>query len=130
SAEVQDLGYSCVLKVAQWKLRIVESEASKSGDILQRNLDKIRARIAEALKEVFKSKMAGKLREELNKTARGVGETLLEGCDEMDSQTIDSRVYCIPVELQKRIEISQEDSTTNVEEPNRTWRCHVEKLLT
>ncbi|XP_049286308.1 mitochondrial import inner membrane translocase subunit TIM44 isoform X2 [Anopheles funestus] len=139
--EAQKLEQSDALKAARQKFNTVESEASKGGEALKDNLDKIRDRMTEALDEAAKTDLArkaGQLGEELSKTARGVGETLAEKGQvlgqsgafrgisetakvvrqEMDNQSIEARVYRSPEKLRKRVEVSLATDPSRVVEPN------------
>lgn len=142
--EAQKLEESEALKAARQKFNTVESEASKSSDVLKDNLDKIRGKVSEALDEAAKTdiaKKAGKIGEELGKTARGMGETIAEkghqlgetGAfkgiseatkavkQEIDSQGISARVYQAPERLRKRIEVSMADA-------NRIFEANTEAV--
>ena len=117
--EAQKLEESEALKAARQKFNTVESEASKGGEALKDNLDKIRGKVSEVLDEASKTdiaKKAGRIGEELGKTARGMGETIAEKGQELgktgafrgiseatkavkqeiDSQGISARVYRAP----------------------------------
>lgn len=142
--EAQKLEESEALKAARHKFNTVESEASKSSEVLKDNLDKIRGKVSEALDEASKTeiaKKAGKIGEELGKTARGMGETIAEKGQklgetgafkgiseatkavkqEIDSQGISSRVYQAPQRLRKRIEVSMADA-------NRIFEANTEAV--
>lgn len=131
--EAQKLEESDALKAARQKFNTVESEASKSSEVLKDNLDKIRGRVSEVVDEVSKTdlaKKAGKIGEELGKTAKGVGETIAEKGQklgetgafrgiseatkavkqEIDGQGISARVYRAPERLRKRVEISMAEA--------------------
>ncbi|KAL9695577.1 hypothetical protein quinque_014862 [Culex quinquefasciatus] len=131
--EAQKLEESDALKAARQKFNTVESEASKSSEVLKDNLDKIRGRVSEVVDEVSKTdfaKKAGKIGEDLGKTAKGMGETIAERGQklgetgafrgiseatkavkqEIDSQGISARVYRAPERLRKRVEVSMEDA--------------------
>ncbi|XP_053677859.1 mitochondrial import inner membrane translocase subunit TIM44 isoform X2 [Anopheles nili] len=139
--EAQKLEQSDALKAARQKFNTVESEASKSSEVLKENLDKFRGRMTEALDEASKTdiaRKAGQLGEELSKTARGVGETLAEKGQvlgqsgafrgitetakvvrqEMDNQGIEARVYRSPEKLRKRVEVSLAADPSRTVEPN------------
>ncbi|KXJ72843.1 mitochondrial import inner membrane translocase subunit TIM44 [Aedes albopictus] len=132
--EAQKLEESEALKAARQKFNTVESEASKGGEALKDNLDKIRGKVSEVLDEASKTdiaKKAGRIGEELGKTARGMGETIAEKGQELgktgafrgiseatkavkqeiDSQGISARVYRAPERLRKRVEISMADAS-------------------
>lgn len=142
--EAQKLEESEALKAARQKFNTVESEASKSSEVLKDNLDKIRGKVSEALDEASKTdiaKKAGKIGEELGKTARGMGETIAETGQklgetgafkgiseatkavkqEIDSQGISARVYRAPERLRKRIEVS-------MAEANRVFEANTEAV--
>ncbi|XP_040173504.1 mitochondrial import inner membrane translocase subunit TIM44 [Anopheles arabiensis] len=139
--EAQKLEQSDALKAARQKFNTVESEASKSSEVLKENLDKVRGRLTEALDEASRTDLArkaGKLGEELGKTARGMGETLAEKGQvigqsgafrgisetakvvrqEMDNQSIEARVYRSPEKLRKRVEVSLASDPSRAVEPN------------
>ena len=139
--EAQKLEQSDALKAARQKFNTVESEASKSSEVLKENLDKVRGRLTEALDEAARTDLArkaGKLGEELGKTARGMGETLAEKGQvigqsgafrgisetakvvrqEMDNQSIEARVYRSPEKLRKRVEVSLASDPSRAVEPN------------
>uniref|UniRef100_A0A182PV85 Mitochondrial import inner membrane translocase subunit TIM44 n=1 Tax=Anopheles epiroticus TaxID=199890 RepID=A0A182PV85_9DIPT len=139
--EAEKLEQSDALKAARQKFNTVESEASKSSEVLKENLDKVRGRLTEALDEAAKTDLArkaGKLGEELGKTTRVMGETLSEkgrvigqsGAfrgisetakvvrQEMDNQSIEARVYRSPEKLRKRVEVSMAADPSRAVEPN------------
>lgn len=132
--EAQKLEESEALKAARQKFNTVESEASKSSEVLKENLDKIRGKVSEVLDDAAKTdivRKAGKIGEEIGKTAKGVGETIAEKGQEIgkssafkgiseatkavrheiDSQGMQARVYRAPEKLRKRLEISMADSS-------------------
>uniref|UniRef100_A0A2M3Z9Y3 Mitochondrial import inner membrane translocase subunit TIM44 n=1 Tax=Anopheles braziliensis TaxID=58242 RepID=A0A2M3Z9Y3_9DIPT len=136
--EAQRLEQSEALQAARKKFNTVESEASKGGEALKDNLDKIKGRVTEALDEAARTdigRKAGQLGEELSRTARGVGETLAEkgqvlgqsGAfrgisetakvvrEEIDRQGMEARVYRSPVKLRKRVEIANDPLSRTVE---------------
>ncbi|EAT34960.1 AAEL012845-PA [Aedes aegypti] len=142
--EAQKLEESDALKAARQKFNTVESEASKSSEVLKGNLDKIRGKVTEVLDEASKTdiaKKAGKIGEELGKTARGMGETIAEKGQELgktgafkgiseatkavrqeiDSQGISARVYRAPERLRKRVEVTMADA-------NRVFEANTEAL--
>uniref|UniRef100_A0A182J519 Mitochondrial import inner membrane translocase subunit TIM44 n=1 Tax=Anopheles atroparvus TaxID=41427 RepID=A0A182J519_ANOAO len=140
--ETQWLEQSDALKAARQKFNTVESEASKGSEVLRENLDKIRGRMKGALNEASNTDLArkaGRLGEELGKTARGVGKKLAEkgqvlgqsetfhGINEaalvvrqeIDAQGIGARVYRCPSKLRKRVEMSMAaDASSRTIAPN------------
>lgn len=140
--EADKLEQSDALKSARKKFNLVESEASKGSEVLKEQLESIKGRVSSAIDEAAKSdigKKAGQLGEELSRSAKGVGETISEKGKiigqsntfqsiseaskivrkEIDTQSIQGRVYRSPVKLRKRIE-------TTVSDENRTFEANTE----
>lgn len=140
--EAEKLEQSDALKEARKKFNIVESEASKGGEVFKEQLDALKGKVSSALDEAAKSdigKKAGQFGEELSKSAKGVGETISEtgkklgqtnafqsiseASDivrkEIDTQSIQGRVYKSPAKLRKRVE-------TNVECEQRIFEANTE----
>lgn len=138
--EAEKLEQSEALKEARKKFNMVESEASKGGEVFKEQLDAIKGKVSSAIDEAAKSelgKKAGQLGEELSKSAKGVGETISEtgkklgqtnafqsiseASDivrkEIDTQSIQGRVYKPPAKLRKRVETST-DSDQRIFEAN------------
>lgn len=66
--EAQKLEQSDALKTARQKFNTVESEASKSGDVLREQIGSLKGRVQDVLEEAGKS--------ELGKRASNLGEFL------------------------------------------------------
>ncbi|XP_034484516.1 mitochondrial import inner membrane translocase subunit TIM44 [Drosophila innubila] len=133
--EAQKLEQSDALKSARQKFNIVESEAQKSSSILKEQLGAIKEKVGDVLDDASKSDLAKKVSEELSKTARGVSDTITDTSGklgqsgafqaisdttkmikkEMNESSIESRVYCSPVVLRKRVQIDMSDSSRVVE---------------
>ncbi|XP_058829671.1 mitochondrial import inner membrane translocase subunit TIM44 [Topomyia yanbarensis] len=132
--EAQKLEESEALKAARQKFNTVESEASKGSEVLKENLDKIRGKVSEVLDEAARTdiaRKAGRIGEEIGKTAKGMGETIAEKGQELgksgafrgiseatkavrqeiDSQGIGARVYRAPEQLRKRVEVNLADAS-------------------
>ncbi|XP_052866338.1 mitochondrial import inner membrane translocase subunit TIM44-like [Anopheles cruzii] len=139
--EAQRLEQSDALQAARKKFNTVESEASKGGEALKENLDKLRGRVTEAFDEASRTELgrkAGQLGEDLSRKARDVSETLAEkgqvlgqsGAfrgisetakvvrDELDRQGIEARVYRSPAKLRKRVEVASDPASKRAVEPN------------
>lgn len=135
--EREKLEQSDALQSARQKFKTVESEASKSSEVLKETLGTLKDRVSEVVEEVSKSeigKKAGQLGEELSKTAKGAAETISEKSqalgktsafqsmsqtaeavrEELDHHGMHGRVYVAPKELRKRKELAgtEEDSRT------------------
>lgn len=140
--EAEKLEQSEALKEARKKFNMVESEASKGGEAFKDQLESLKGKVSSALDEAAKSdigKKAGQLGEEISKSAKGVGETISEtgkklgqtnafqsiseASDivrkEIDTQSIQGRVYKSPAKLRKRIE-------TNVTDESRVYEANTE----
>ncbi|KAL7731003.1 hypothetical protein ACLKA6_014226 [Drosophila palustris] len=133
--EAQKLEQSDALKSARQKFNIVESEAQKSSSILKEQLGAIKEKVGDVLDDASKSDLAKKVTEELSKTAKGVSDTITDTSGklgqsgafqaisdttkmikkEMNETSIESRVYCSPVVLRKRVQIDMADSSRVVE---------------
>lgn len=123
--EAEKLEQSDALKAARQKFETVEKEATKSGDVLKEKLSTIKGRVQEVIDEAGKTdiaKKAGKLTEELSKTTHSLGEKAQEigktGAfqsiskateavkKEIDTTSMQGRVYVSPTKLRKRTETS------------------------
>lgn len=133
--EAQKLEQSDALKSARQKFNIVESEAQKSSSILKDQLGAIKEKVGDVIDDASKSDLAKKVTEELSKKARGVSDTISDTSGklgqtgafqaisdttrmikkEMNESSIESRVYCSPVVLRKRVQIDMADSSRVVE---------------
>lgn len=126
--EAEKLEQSDALKSARKKFNIVESEASKSGEVFKDHLDSLKGKVSTAIDEAAKTelgKRANQWGEEITKSAKGVGDTISETGKkigqtnafqsiseaseivkkEIDTQSIQGKVYKSPVKLRKRKEI-------------------------
>lgn len=134
--EAEKLEQSDALKSARKKFNMVESEASKGGEVFKDHLESLKGKVSTAIDEAAKTdlgKKAGHWGEEFSKSAKGVGDTISEtgkklgqtnafqsiseASDivrkEIDTQNIQGRVYKSPAKLRKRIEINpSSDSRT------------------
>ncbi|KAJ8668827.1 hypothetical protein QAD02_000086 [Eretmocerus hayati] len=136
--EAEKLEQSDALKSARKKFQSVESEASKSSEILKERIEGLRGKVHEVLEEASKTelgKKAGQLGEELSKSARGAAETITEKGQalgktdafktisqtaevvrkELDTQGMQGRVYCAPRVLRKRKEVLEASDERVVE---------------
>lgn len=125
--EAQKLEQSDALQSARQKFNTVESEASKSSEVLKGQLESLKGRMQEALDEAGKTefaKKAGQLGEELSKSARGVSDKISDSGKiigqtgafqsisetakivqkEIDTQGIQGTVYKPLARLRKRVE--------------------------
>jgi len=125
--EAEKLEQSDALKNARQKFYSVESEASKSSEVLKEKLGSVKDKLGDVMEEVGKTdiaKKASKMGEDLTKSAREVGETISEKTaelgksqtfqsisqataavrEEIDNQGIHARVYRAPKKLRKRVE--------------------------
>lgn len=126
--EAQKLEQSDALKSARQKFNTVESEATKSSEVLKEKLGDIKDKMKDVLDEASKTdigRKASQITEELSKSAKGVGETIAEKSqqlgssgafqsisaaskmvkNEIGSQGMHGRVYQSPEKLRKRKEI-------------------------
>ncbi|KAL1509349.1 hypothetical protein ABEB36_004103 [Hypothenemus hampei] len=123
--EAEKLEQSDALKAARQKFQTVEKEASKSSDVLKEKLTTIKDKVQEVIDEAGKTelaKKAGKLTEEISKTTHTIGEKAQEigktsafqsitkateaVKKEIDTTSIQGRVYVSPTKLRKRTETS------------------------
>lgn len=132
--EAQKLEQSDALQSARKKFNVVESEASKSSELLKERLDSIKERVSDVLDEAAKTdlaKKAGQFGEDLSRSAKGVTDTISEKGKqlgqtgtfqsisqasemvrkEMNTQGIETHVYRSPVKLRKRVETIGETDT-------------------
>ncbi|XP_043261298.1 mitochondrial import inner membrane translocase subunit TIM44 isoform X1 [Colletes gigas] len=126
--EAEKLEQSDALKSARQKFQAVESEASKSSEVLKEKLDSLKGKVQEVLEEASKTelgKKAGQLGEEITKSAKGAAETITEKSqalgktsafqtitqtaeavrEELDHQGMHGRVYVPPKKLRKRKDV-------------------------
>ncbi|XP_058797531.1 mitochondrial import inner membrane translocase subunit TIM44 [Phymastichus coffea] len=126
--EAEKLEQSDALKSARQKFQTVESEASKSSEILKEKLEGLREKVQEVVEEASKTeigKKAGQLGETISKSAKEAADTISEKGQalgktgafqtisqtaeavrqELDHHGIQGRVYSAPKKLRKRKEI-------------------------
>ncbi|XP_034947415.1 mitochondrial import inner membrane translocase subunit TIM44 [Chelonus insularis] len=126
--EAEKLEQSDALKSARQKFQSVESEATKSSEVLKEKLDVIKGKVQEVIDEASKTelgKKAGQLGEEITRTAKGAAETISEKSQaigkssafqtisqtaqvvrkELDNHGIQGQVYVAPKKLRKRKEV-------------------------
>lgn len=138
--EAEKLEQSDALKSARKKFNMVESEASKGGEVFKDHLESIKGKVSSALDDASKTdlgKRAGQWGEELSKSAKGVGYSISDASKkigqtnafqsiseaseivkkEIDTQGIQGRVYKSPAKLRKRVETNYSNDT-RVFEPN------------
>lgn len=132
--EAQKLENSEALQAARKKFHAVESEASKSSEVLKETIEGIKGKMEHVLEEASKSdiaKKAGKITEDISKTARSAAEgiadkgqrigqtsafrTISQATEvvknEMSPRGLEGRVYIAPVALRKRIEVAEDERT-------------------
>ncbi|KAI4463123.1 mitochondrial import inner membrane translocase subunit tim44 [Holotrichia oblita] len=121
--EAEKLEQSDALKAARQKFESVEREASKGGEVFKEKITSIRAKMSEVIEEAGKSdiaKKAGQISEDIGKTAHTISEkaqelgktsafqSISEATEavrkEIDTQSIQGRVYQSPAKLRKRSE--------------------------
>lgn len=143
--EAQKLEQSDALKSARQKFNIVESEAQKSSSILKEQLGAIKEKVGDVIEDASKSDLAKKVSEELSKTAKGVSETISDTSGklgqsgafqaisdttkmikkEMNESSIESRVYCSPAKLRKRVEVETDNSRVVEANTEATGECAI-----
>ncbi|GJQ65396.1 hypothetical protein Trydic_g7506 [Trypoxylus dichotomus] len=102
--EAEKLEQSEALKAARQKFESVEREASKGGEVFKERITSIKAKMHEVIEEAGKSdiaKKAGQFTEDIGKTAHKATEAVRK---EIDTQSIQGRVYQSPAKLRKRTE--------------------------
>lgn len=123
--EAQKLEQSDALKAARQKFENVEKEASKGSEVFKEKFSSIKEKVQEVVEEVGKSniaKQAGKISEEIGKTthtftekAQELGKTsafqsISQATEavkkEIETTSIEGRVYVSPTKLRKRTETS------------------------
>ncbi|XP_066245307.1 mitochondrial import inner membrane translocase subunit TIM44 [Euwallacea similis] len=123
--EAEKLEQSEALKAARQKFESVEKEAAKGSDVLKEKLSTIRGKVQGVIDEAGKTeiaKKAGKITEEISKKTHTIGERAQEigktGAfqsiskateavkNEIDTTSIQGRVYVSPIILRKRTETS------------------------
>ena len=79
--EAQKLENTDALKKAREKFIAVESEASKSGDVLKERVNVLKSKVQEVIEEAQNTefvKKAGKISEDIGKSAKGATESIVE----------------------------------------------------
>ncbi|CAH0727248.1 unnamed protein product, partial [Brenthis ino] len=132
--EAQKLENSEALQAARKKFHAVESEASKGSEVLKETLEGIKGKMEHVLEEASKSeiaKKAGKITEDISKTAKGAAESLADKSQalgktsafktisqatevvkkEMEPRGLEGRVYTSPTALRKRVEVAADERT-------------------
>jgi len=127
--EAEKLEQSDALKSARQKFYSVESEASKSSEVLKEKLGVVKDKFDDVFEEVGKTdiaKKASKFGEDFSKSAKGVTDSISERTaelgktqafqsisqatavvrEEMNQQGINARVYRPPAKLRKRLEFA------------------------
>lgn len=143
--EAEKLEQSEALRSARQKFQAVESEASKSSEVIKEKLDSLKEKVQEVIEEASKSeigKKAGQLGEEISKSAKGAAETISEKSQalgktgafqtisqtaevvrkELDNQGIQGRVYVPLTKLRKRKEVAEINLDEKFVEPNMDAR--------
>ncbi|XP_053981464.1 mitochondrial import inner membrane translocase subunit TIM44 isoform X1 [Hylaeus volcanicus] len=131
-AEAEKLEQSDALKSARQKFQAVESEATKSSEVLKEKLDSLKGKVQEVIEEASKTelgKKAGQLGEEITKSAKGAAETITEKSqalgktsafqtisqtaeavrEELDHQGMHGKVYVPLKKLRKRKDVIEND---------------------
>lgn len=79
--EAQKLENTDALKKAREKFIAVESEASKSGDVLKERVNVLKSKVQEVIEEAQNTefvKKAGKISEDIGKSAKEATESIVE----------------------------------------------------
>ncbi|XP_040171168.1 mitochondrial import inner membrane translocase subunit TIM44-like isoform X2 [Anopheles arabiensis] len=127
--EAQKLEQSEALLAARQKFNTVESQASKGGQVLKQNVAKIQNRMAKVLKDATDTELGKRLSETISQKGQAIGQSgALRGFSataravqqELDSQSVDTRVYRSPAKLQKRLELANgtDDTSSTTVQPN------------
>lgn len=139
--EAEKLEQSDALKSARKKFNMVESEASKGGEVFKDHIESLKGKVSSAIDEAAKSdlgKKAGQWGEEISKSAKGVGDSISETGKkigqtnafqsiseaseivkkEIDTQSIQGRVYKSPTKLRKRKEVDITNQDNRIFEAN------------
>ncbi|CAG9101544.1 unnamed protein product [Plutella xylostella] len=132
--EAQKLENSEALQAARKKFHAVESEASKSSEVLKDTLEGIKGKVGNVFEEAKQTdfaKRAGKLTEELSKSAKDAAESISDRGskigqtsafktisqatevvkNEIGAKGLEGRVYCSPMALRKRVEVAADERT-------------------
>ncbi|XP_043502115.1 mitochondrial import inner membrane translocase subunit TIM44 [Polistes fuscatus] len=128
--EAEKLEQSEALRSARQKFQAVESEASKSSEVIKEKLDTLKEKVQEVIEEASKSelgKKAGQIGEEISKSAKEAAETISEKSqalgktgafqtisqtaevvrNELDHHGMQGRVYVPLTKLRKRKEVAE-----------------------
>jgi mitochondrial import inner membrane translocase subunit TIM44 len=135
--EAEKLEQSDALKNARQKFYSVESEASKSSEIIKEKLDSVKGKLGDVMDEVGKTdiaKKASKISEDISKAAESITEKTAEigksqafqsishatavVREEIGSQSMHGRVYRAPSKLRKRVEFADLMNDDRVFEAN------------
>ncbi|XP_075977055.1 mitochondrial import inner membrane translocase subunit TIM44 [Anticarsia gemmatalis] len=132
--EASKLENSEALQAARRKFHAVESEASKSSEVLKETLEGIKGKMEHVIEEASKTdiaKKAGKITEDLSKTAKGAAESIADKSqklgqtsafrtisqatavvkEEITPRGLEGRVYISPLSLRKRVEVAADERT-------------------
>ncbi|KAJ0175930.1 hypothetical protein K1T71_008104 [Dendrolimus kikuchii] len=132
--EAQKLENSEALQAARKKFHAVESEASKSSEVLKETIEGIKGKMDKVLEEASKTdiaKKAGKFTEDLSKTAKDAAESFVDTSsklgqtsafrtisqatevvkNEISPRGLEGRVYISPMALRKRVEVVDDERT-------------------
>ncbi|VVC88733.1 unnamed protein product [Leptidea sinapis] len=128
--EAQKLENSEALQAARKKFHAVETEASKSSEVLKDTLEGIKGKVGHVLEEAGKTEIAKKA-EDISKTAKDAAETIADRSqklgqtsafrtisqatavvkNEMSPRGLEGRVYTSPGALRKRVEVADDERT-------------------
>ncbi|OWR40656.1 mitochondrial import inner membrane translocase subunit TIM44 isoform 2 [Danaus plexippus plexippus] len=140
--EAQKLENSDALQAARKKFLAVESEASKGSEVLKETIEGIKGKVEHVIEEASKTeiaKRAGKITEDISKTAKDAAESLADKSqklgqtsafktisqatevvkNEMAPKGLEGRVYTSPATLRKRLEVAATERTFEAD-PNAT----------
>ncbi|CAB3256012.1 unnamed protein product [Arctia plantaginis] len=132
--EAQKLENSEALQAARRKFHAVESEASKSSEVLKETFEGIKGKMEHVIEEASKTeiaKKAGRITEDISKTAKGAAESIADTSqklgqtsafktisqatavvkEEISARGLEGRVYTAPHSLRKRVEVAADSRT-------------------
>lgn len=127
--EAQKLEQSEALQKARSKFHTVESEASKSSEVLKEKLDTIKDKVSDVLEEAVKSdigKKAGQIGAEIGKTARGAAETISETSSQLGKSSAFQAISQTAAAVKK--ELDQTGMHAHVYRPPRQLRRRIETI--
>ncbi|CAH0755484.1 unnamed protein product [Diatraea saccharalis] len=130
--EAQKLENSEALQAARRKFHAVESEASKSSEVLKETLEGIKGKVGHVLEEASKTEIArkaGKITEDISKSAKDAAESIADTSqklgqtsafktisqatevvkNEIAPKGLEGRVYVSPMILRKRVEVALDE---------------------